>query len=463
MDAIVVRLKQVAQSGDIDAFYTLIREDVQLLEHIDELPFAETPLHIAASAGQIPFAVETMGLKPSFARKLDPEGFSPIHLALKNGHIELVRRLLQLDGDLVRVKGKGRLTPLHYVVESGEHLNFLDEFLLLCPNSITDVTVQNETVLHIALKNTRLEAFQFFVGWLANSSSENAEFNKRTVLNWQDNEGNTVLHILASTNQTQALRHLLSWCKGFVAVNHRCMRFVDVNRKNLEGKTAWDRSQEGNREIRVMLRRAGAKPGSTLPTSNGYPNPKYQRPLTVSDSTIERLGDAFLLRSLRREIRKFTVEWRNILLVVAALLVTLSFQAVLTPPGGVWQDHGQCQPYHGQGNNSSNYPKMIYLRHNHTTLECERKAGTAIALEYSLFYWLFLTCNTALFLLSTSLIVLLILNSPIKALFTLLNIILCFSYFYSINTITDARYLMIPLESTACIYFVYIQLLSWKQ
>ncbi|KAM4073114.1 hypothetical protein ACB094_11G193000 [Castanea mollissima] len=124
MDAIVVRLKQVAQSGDIDAFYTLIREDVQLLEHIDELPFAETPLHIAASAGQIPFAVETMGLKPSFARKLDPEGFSPIHLALKNGHIELVRRLLQLDGDLVRVKGKGRLTPLHYVVESGSrHFN----------------------------------------------------------------------------------------------------------------------------------------------------------------------------------------------------------------------------------------------------------------------------------------------------------------------------------------------------
>ncbi|XP_075646268.1 uncharacterized protein LOC142617348 isoform X2 [Castanea sativa] len=444
MDAKVVRLKQVAQSGDIDAFYTLIREDVQLLEHIDELPFAETPLHIAASAGQIPFAVETMGLKPSFARKLDPEGFSPIHLALKNGHIELVRQLLQLDGDLVRVKGKGRLTPLHYMVES-------------------DVTVQNETVLHIALKNTRLEAFQFFVGWLANSSFENAEFNKRTVLNWKDNEGKTVLHILASTNQTQALRHLLSWCKGFVAVNHRCMRFVDVNRKNLEGKTAWDMSQEGNREIRVMLRRAGAKPGSTLPTSNGYPNPKYQRPLTVSDSTIERLGDAFLLRSLRREIRKFTVEWRNILLVVAALLVTLSFQAVLTPPGGVWQDHGQCQPYHGQGNNSSNYPKMIYLRHNHTILECERKAGTAIALQYSPFYWLFLTCKTALFLLSTSLIVLLILNSPIKALFTLLNVILCFSYFYSINTITDAQYQMIPLESTACIYFVYIQLLSWKQ
>ena len=94
MDAKVERLKQVAQSGDIDAFYTLIWEDVQLLEHNDELPFADIPLHIAASTGQIPFAVETMGLKPSFAWKLDPNGFSPIHLALQNGHIELVHWLL---------------------------------------------------------------------------------------------------------------------------------------------------------------------------------------------------------------------------------------------------------------------------------------------------------------------------------------------------------------------------------
>ena len=59
----------------------------------------------------------------------------------------------------------------------GEHLNLLDEFLLLCLDSIIDVTMRNETVLHIALKFNRLEAFKFFTGWLANNSSENAEFN----------------------------------------------------------------------------------------------------------------------------------------------------------------------------------------------------------------------------------------------------------------------------------------------
>ena len=126
MDEIFKRIKQVSESGDIDAFYILIREDVNLLDHIDKIPFVHTPLHIAAFAGHIQFSLEMMGLKPSFARKPNLDGFSPIHLALQNGHIELVRRLIQADGDLVRVKGRERLTSLHYVVAKGDHLDLFN-------------------------------------------------------------------------------------------------------------------------------------------------------------------------------------------------------------------------------------------------------------------------------------------------------------------------------------------------
>ena len=44
-------LNRVARDGNIEAFYNLIREDVRILEDIDALPFVDTPLHIAASAG----------------------------------------------------------------------------------------------------------------------------------------------------------------------------------------------------------------------------------------------------------------------------------------------------------------------------------------------------------------------------------------------------------------------------
>ena len=198
-------LSTVTRSDDnyIDEFYNLIGEYVKLLEHIDELSFINTPLHIAAFYGNIQFALELMSLKPSFARKLDPNGFSPIHRALQNGHIELVHQLLQLDGDLVRVKGRERLTPLHYVAKSGEHLSLLNEFLLVCPDSIIDVTVRNETALHIALKNDKLEAFKFLVEWLGLNEYKNVELHQRFVLNKKDNEGNTVLHIAVSKNQTE--------------------------------------------------------------------------------------------------------------------------------------------------------------------------------------------------------------------------------------------------------------------
>ena len=140
MEERIERLKFVAQEGSIDDFYMLIGEDVKLLEHFEELPFVDTPLHIAASAGHIPFALEIMRLKTSFARKLNRNGKSPIHLALENGKTELVCWLLHIDRDLVRVKGREGITPLHYVAKTNDHVDLLAKFLLLCPSSIEDVT-----------------------------------------------------------------------------------------------------------------------------------------------------------------------------------------------------------------------------------------------------------------------------------------------------------------------------------
>ncbi|XVF75403.1 hypothetical protein PTKIN_Ptkin13bG0185500 [Pterospermum kingtungense] len=85
-----VALKEAAQSGNIDALYQLFRYDPYLLERIDEVPFIDTPLHTAAAAGQTDFAVEMLNLKPSFATKLNPDGFSPMHLALQNHQNQLL-------------------------------------------------------------------------------------------------------------------------------------------------------------------------------------------------------------------------------------------------------------------------------------------------------------------------------------------------------------------------------------
>ena len=224
----VESLKQlVAECGNINTLYKSIEKDAFLLEQIDDVPFFDTPLHKAASAGHIPLAMEMMRLKPSFARKPNPEGFSPFYLALKNGHTEMVRRLLQVDGNLVRVKGKEGITALHYAAEN-DQLDLLNEFRTVCPDSIEDVTIQNETALHVALKYKKLKAFEVLVGWLRKDWSKDAISRESTVLNWKNEEGNTVLHVAVSNNQTQAS---LSVCNKFTYLSNKIKSVVSKHCK----------------------------------------------------------------------------------------------------------------------------------------------------------------------------------------------------------------------------------------
>ena len=91
------------------------------------------------------------------------------------------------------------MTPLHYAATTNDHLALLEIFLSVCPDSITDVTTQNETALHIALKYNKLEAFKFLVGWLLRKWPY-----WREILELKDVEGKTILHIAVSKNQTEA-------------------------------------------------------------------------------------------------------------------------------------------------------------------------------------------------------------------------------------------------------------------
>jgi ankyrin repeat protein len=126
-------LRDAAEQGSIDALYALIGRDAKVLDRFDEIPFVDTPLHIAASAGHTLFAKEIMRLKPSFARKLNQDGFTPIHLALQNNQTQLVHRLLDVDKDLVRVQGREGVTPLHYAAQTG-NLNFWPYVLKSAPS-----------------------------------------------------------------------------------------------------------------------------------------------------------------------------------------------------------------------------------------------------------------------------------------------------------------------------------------
>ncbi|CAL9225752.1 unnamed protein product [Arabidopsis halleri] len=310
------RLNEAAQVGDIERLYKLIEEDPKILGHFDELPFCETPLHIAAERGQTHFAMELMTLKPSLALKLNPSGFSPMHLALENNHFQTVRGFVAIDSNLVSIKGRGRITPLHYVAQIG-HAELLTEFLFACPSSVEDLTIKCETAVHIAVKNHQLLAFKVLWGWVQRA-------HKEEILDWKDEDGNTVFHIAASINQTEVMKVL--------------RRTVKVKAKNLAGKTAMDilqthqspRFPKASRLIRSAKEKLLFGPTMNLV---GF---LRERPSLIEKQN-KLLGLNHLFQPSHRSLN--SNDSRSAILVVAILIVTATYQAGLSPPGGYWQEN----------------------------------------------------------------------------------------------------------------------------
>ncbi|MFQ6640435.1 hypothetical protein Gotur_016820 [Gossypium turneri] len=291
------RLREAAETGKIDGLRVLIREDPSIFEHIDKIPFTDTPLHIAAKEGQIEFAMEMMNLKPSFARKLNPDGLSPMHLAVANGKTELVLRLLQTDKDLVRVKGTEGKTPFHCVVTMG--------------NSQSQLLV--ETALHLALIKEQMKAFNILIGWLQRLQMSPdiprsiLAFEKK-IVNWKDKDNNTVLHIAAKRGQDEALKLLLD-----------SQLWLEVKAKNSEGLTALQIIEKAERPS-MDINMSGKDDDDDDPKIKQYLKKKvnfFRRIKVLAD----RLKNTM------------SVEVINTMLVVTALVLTATYQSSLSPPG----------------------------------------------------------------------------------------------------------------------------------
>ena len=224
----------------------------------------------------------------------------------------------------------------------------------------------------------------------------------------------------------QAVSHLLAW-----APQDFC-----VNVKNLEGKTALDILQEQtqvNREMEVKLRHAKALTASSLPTITSYVDYLMQH-----KDKFRRFRTSFA-----RDVIRISDENRNALLVVAVLLITISYQALLSPPGRLWQDDYKPET-------------------NQTT--AAHKAGKSIAFIKS-GYPLFLIFNTLTFFSSCAITCLLLPDEYTYAPLSAILGYLWICYIESLKVITNGPELAFGLAGYL-VFFVYMFLLLrfnvWK-
>ncbi|KAF8038717.1 hypothetical protein BT93_B1306 [Corymbia citriodora subsp. variegata] len=274
------RLQLAIENDDVDELHRLIVEERKLLNRASKDPFPNTPLHVAAAAGKTQVAIELAILKPSFTRKLNPEGYSPMHLALQYKHYHTMRVMMTLNR-------RCGITPLQYVArkEGDIELELLAEFLSVCKLSIEDLTNRCETVVHIAVKNHNLKAFKFLFGWL-----------------------NPSQHII--------IKLLIG--------------YTTIKAKNFQGKTALEIFQmnpSGDQDLANRLHRLGHQTVTPTLSLSQF----FSKELTAFEKCVNffRVQDESA---------------RNIILVMSSLIAAFTYQAALTLPRGNWQDDSPNAP-----------------------------------------------------------------------------------------------------------------------
>ncbi|KAK7269865.1 hypothetical protein RIF29_22645 [Crotalaria pallida] len=354
------RLIEAAATGNVDYLHQLMREDIFLLDTV-ALAVAETPLHIASMLGHLPFVQVMLKLKSQFAYELNQDDFTPLHLASANGHLHIVIELLKVDHNLCAIKGRGELLALHCAAIKGR-IDVMTELLSASPACVEIKTARGDNPLHVAVKNNHFDTFKFLVQHIKT-------LNKVQVLNEKDSQGNTILHLAVSRKQYEAC------IVQFLLVEDSVTKeVVEVNSLNEIGMTPLDhlflfQSEAGDLEIFTTLQQAGAKRGKDMSSSADAPHntignqvPHNVLVITSENNTInenqihpsnnsteeesflparvrywprlEELGELFGYKPDREKVSSA----RNILLTVAILMATATYQGVLSPPGGLWQD-----------------------------------------------------------------------------------------------------------------------------
>ncbi|KAM6541866.1 hypothetical protein CsatB_006313 [Cannabis sativa] len=334
-------LYQAAREGKVAALRELLQLDNLILDKLFiNNSFSETPLHVAAMLGHVDFVKEILNHKPDLVKELDMCRCTPLHLAVANGHLETVKLLLSVvDCELLCTSWdeEGR-NPLHLAAMRGR-IDVLRELLKVAPKACqVGLKGQSGTILHVCVRHNQLEAMKVLVDVIDNYQFVNAK----------DDYGMTILHLAVTYKQIETVKFLLTNTKIEVnAVNANMFTSLDI--------LAQSQRSEKDFDIVESLRSYGASRTIDQPVP-------MKRPI---------IRDAIASPEIRND------------------------HAGISPPGGLWEDHG------------TSYDESISKNVTHV-------AGESIISYYPNMsdYHAYLISNTVGFVGSLSIILLLVTGLP---------------------------------------------------
>ncbi|KAJ0030246.1 hypothetical protein Pint_14367 [Pistacia integerrima] len=334
------RIYEAAVEGNIISLLNLLQEDALILDRITVSCYGETPLHIASMLGHAEFVQAILGRKPELAGELDSRKSSPLHLATSKGYLDIVKKLASVNPEMCLARDRDGKNPVHIAVIKGR-VSVLKELVKARPDAARMLMERGETILHACVRFDQLEAMKFLM----------EQMSDHEFVNYKDDDGNTILHLAVADKQVEAIQ--------FLTTNNA----IEVNALNKGGFTALDILKNSRRDLKdyeivELLRRGGAISAEDIVVSMHELGSKQTRTLTSHGN-----NQINMLRPQGNYTEKpvekkddWLKEMNNALMVVASLISTVTFQAGLNPPGGVWQETEKAQdgaptsePYHMPG------------------------------------------------------------------------------------------------------------------
>ncbi|XP_021813148.1 ankyrin repeat-containing protein At5g02620-like [Prunus avium] len=387
---------KAAWSGCVESLNALIEKDPRILRNLAPVLLTTktlTPLHISASLGHLEITKTLLTYIPELAEALNSFRSTPLHLASAEGHKEIVQALLLVYNGACSCRDEEGRIPLDYAAMRG-HVEVLKKLTHANHDSIylrVDNGFDNGlTVLHLCVKYNQLECLKFLVELVR----DDGEF-----LNSKDGSdaGMTILQSALMRGQIQITTYLLS---------------LPV----IRAKANADKGMSSN--MLGVLEHV-PPPAAAEPS----PNPSVRPPQRWRKKLMECL----------KYPNKWLEETRGLLMVVSTMISTMTFQAVVNPPGGVWQENNT------NTTDGSDNPVC--------TEESLCVAGTAVLGDVFKDYFLgFIKFNTISFLGSLSVTLLLVSGIPLhhRISMWLLSMAMCVTLTFMALTYLQVLLMVVP-------------------
>ncbi|KAG6660511.1 hypothetical protein CIPAW_03G112400 [Carya illinoinensis] len=390
-----------------------MQRDRLILHKISLTSFTETPLHIAALLGHLQFTNALLRRKPQLVEK---------------GHTQVVKALLQANMDMCLVSDQEERIPLHLAAMRG-HVEVIKELLIAHPRSISRMNMYGDNVLHLCVRHN------YFV-------------------NSKDNDGNSILHLAVMLGQMKVRTFIFLLPLTISRTIEYLLSIPELKRKanaknRIGNMTALDVSETCHRDFKYLkiqdilkaagVRRSNDLSSPLLPASHDEEAQSAQ-PIIEEQPALSRFRKwwrYFYLCRWVKHLRRhdnWIDETRGTLMLVATVTATVTFQAGINPPGGVWQDSK-----------------------NDTVT-----AGTSIFQsqdsDHKLPYQYFLYSNTISFVAAISVLLVLISGFPLRNKFSIRLLTLTMFIAISAMTLTYfyALFLLNPTTYFGEDYFQYI-------